>query len=361
LRSPWDLCAVGDAIYVAMAGSHQLWRYWPKTEEIELYAGSGVEALIDGACDKSAWAQPSGRSERAGTLYVADSETSAVRAVDLQMDEVRTLTGQGLFDFGDGEGDAGAAVLQHCLGVAATDDGVLIADTYNGKIKRWRPRDGDEYGEIETLLGDLHEPGSVAVAADGAWIIADTNAHRLLAVVDGKTETIELRGAPPPQRGALAPTTVAVGAPVSTHGWFTTLLQLPEGVGLKPGDGGLSLILRTPPGTGLAPGSPFTVRTEVSRRSDLLLVERPNFSIESQGGSSQIVGIAVRVEPFAERSIEAELVATIEYVVCKEDDVAACHPARLHVRVPVRLLTEGGTRQLEFGINLAPIGDSADD
>src|SRR5580692_11432405 len=84
LRSPWDLASTGDAIYVAMAGSHQIFRLHPEDGDIELYAGTGVEALIDGRVETSAWAQPSGLSARDGTLYVADSETSAVRAVDLR-------------------------------------------------------------------------------------------------------------------------------------------------------------------------------------------------------------------------------------------------------------------------------------
>jgi len=358
LRSPWDLCPVGDVIYVAMAGSHEIWRFWPDEAQIEVYAGTGVEALVDGDLKRSAWAQPSGLSERDGILYVADSETSALRAIDLEQGEVRTLAGQGLFDFGDGEGEVdGPPLLQHCLGAEATADGVLIADTYNGKIKFWSPKEGSAFGEIRTVFEGLMEPASVAMAADGAWIVADTNAHRIVEIVDGKLTPLEIRGATTPQIGPLHDVTEHAPPAAPVAGWFTTLLELPENLGLKEGDGSVMLILRAPEGTELSEGSPIRVQCEVSRRSDLLLLTRPEFSLEARGGPSQIVHVEVQVETPPDPRIEAELVATIDYVACDAKDHARCTPGRLFVRVPVRLLSFGGKRQLDFGIDLAGAED----
>ncbi len=354
LRSPWDLCLVGSVIYIAMAGSHQIWRYWPETGEIEIYAGTGVEALLDGGVAKSAWAQPSGLAEHDGVLYVADSETSAVRAINLADGMVSTLVGQGLFDFGDEEGIAKDAMLQHCLGVCAIDGGLLIADTYNGKLKRlrWASSEGHT---IHTELSDLNEPGSVAAAHDGSVLIADTNAHRVLRWRAGKLRELDVRGAAEPQRGTLSRRSADSSAAPPSCDWFTALLQLPEGVGLKPGDGGVSLLLSTPQGTELAEGAPIGVRLEVSRRSDLLELVRNEFRTETRQGSAQLLGIEVRVNPLPEALVEAELIVTIDYVVCHEEDHAMCSPGRVFVRLPVRLLQEGGSRQLEFGIALAPI------
>ncbi len=358
LRSPWDLCPVGDVIYVAMAGSHEIWRFWPDAGQMDVYAGTGVEALVDGDVKRSAWAQPSGLSERDGILYVADSETSALRAIDLEQDEVRTLAGQGLFDFGDGDGDVdGPPLLQHCLGAEAIAEGVLIADTYNGKIKLWSPKEGSEFGEIRTVFEGLKEPASVAVAGDGAWIVADTNAHRIVEIVDGKLTPLEIRGAAEPQIGPLVGVTEPEPPAAQVTGWFTTLLELPEGEGLNQGDGGITLILRAPPGTELSEGSPIRMCSEVSRRSDLLLLVRPEVSLEARGGPSQIVHIEVQIMPPPEPRVEAELVTTIDYVACDATDHASCTPGRLFVRVPVRLLSFGGKRQLEFGIDLAGAGD----
>ena len=61
--------------------------------------------------------------------------------------------------------------------------------------------------------------------------------------------------------------------------------------------------------------------------------------------------------PPPEPRIEAELVTTINYVACQAGDHARCTPGRLLVRVPLRLLSWGGKRQLEFGIELACVPD----
>ena len=364
LRSPWDLASVGDAIYVAMAGSHQLHRFFPATGEIEVYAGTGVEAMLDGRVGASAWAQPSGLSVRGNTLYVADSETSAVRAVDLLKGEVRTLVGEGLFDWGDEDGAAGEAMLQHGLGVAAIEGGVLVADTYNGKIRRITEGPAGVI-EVRTVLGGLSEPGSIAVAADGAWIIADTNAHRVVRVVSGHAQPIPIRGAPAPLAGSSsAPTahprrdsmpSLSEVSTLSLRGWFTALLELPETAGLGPGDGVITLELEAAAGTELSEGAPIRVAVEVSRRSDLLLLMKDRFTVDAAGGTRQTVALDVTVTELSEPIIEAEILATVSYMVCHTGEQAVCTRGKVHARIPVRLLAEGGTSGLTLSVPLAPM------
>ncbi|MBW2527442.1 MAG: redoxin domain-containing protein [Deltaproteobacteria bacterium] len=358
LRSPWDLCAVGDVIYVAMAGNHQIWRYHPSNGSMDVYAGTAVEALIDGPVATSAWAQPSGLSERRGVLYVADSETSAVRAIDLSTDRVRTLVGQGLFDFGDDEGDASAAMLQHCLDVAALDGGVLIADTYNGKIKLWTEEVGTEPARVGTVAAGLSEPGSIAVADDGAWYVADTNAHCIIRILAGIETTIEVQGAPEPKVGALRPASEPTAPAESVAGWFTTLLELPEGCGLQAGDGSVTLVLRAPEGMELSAGAPVAVDLEVSRRSDLLLLARDRVTVAARGGATQLVAADVRVAPVEQGPIEAELLVAVRYVTCDSGDHAACYPGSARVRVPVRLMEGAADRELQFDVPL-PLPEGA--
>ena len=352
LRSPWDLCSVGDKIYVAMAGSHQIWLLDPAKETIAVYAGTGVEALLDGPVQRSSWAQPSGLSERDGTLYVADSETSAVRAIDLETGVVSTLVGQGLFDFGDEDGEADAALLQHCMDVEATHTGVLIADTYNGKIKQLRSATRQEPARLRTVLTGLSEPGSVSAAPDGSWIIADTNAHRIVRLNKGQLDEITIRGAPEPCVGALRPVGAAQPPSEGVQGWYTTLLELEPGTGLKAGDGSLLLVLRAPPGTEISEGAPLHTRVEVSRRSDLLFADQAEASTAARGGTTQLVNIDVRVTAVPDPEIEAELLATVRFVACNATNRAACYPGTVHLRVPVRLLAENGARQLEFEVDL---------
>src|SRR5581483_6856367 len=94
-------------------------------------------------------------------LFVLDSETSSVRAIDLAKREVTTLVGEGLFVFGDVDGDRSKARLQHPLGLAY-DGGLLwVADTYNSKLKTIDLKSG----VVKTFApGDetLREPAGVA-------------------------------------------------------------------------------------------------------------------------------------------------------------------------------------------------------
>ena len=201
LRSPWDLVTLGDAMFVALAGSHQIGLFSPKTSEIRLYAGSGREARIDGALLDAAFAQPSALAigKDAAELFVLDSETSSVRAIDLKARTVRTVVGKDLFVFGDVDGDRETTRLQHPIGMAWSDGALFVADTYNSKIKRVDP----VTGVTKTLLGGrddklLDEPAGLAVlGAD--LVIADTNHHRIVRVpkkVDAPLEPITLRGVP---------------------------------------------------------------------------------------------------------------------------------------------------------------------
>jgi thiol-disulfide isomerase/thioredoxin len=352
LRSPWDLCSVGGAIYVAMAGSHQIWRYWPAEEQIEVYAGTGVEALLDGPVAQSAWAQPSGLSEARGLLYVADSETSAVRAIDLGTGTVGTLLGEGLFDFGDREGEAQGAMLQHCLGVEAVPDGLLIADTYNGKIKWLGSLAGRSPWQLRTMLDDLAEPGAVAVEPDGAWAIANTNAHEILRVQAGVVTRVPISGAPEPLVGALRPPVTARPPACSVQGWFSTLLELEPGAGLRPGSGRVVLRLRLPAGVRLAAGSSIAVDLAVSRRSDLLILADRRLTVPADGAQSQTLAIDVHVLSHGETVVESELVAMLRYTTCEVGEPQACQPATMHLRVPVRLLAAAGQDTLALAVEL---------
>src|SRR5262245_49919758 len=137
LNSPWDLLLYKDALYIAMAGPHQLWKLDLKTAAATPYAGSGREARIDGPLAEAALAQPSGITTDGKKLYFADSEVSAIRSADLDpKGAVDTIVGGDLFDFGDRDAKGLDARLQHPLGVAYHDGALYVADTYNNKIKR---------------------------------------------------------------------------------------------------------------------------------------------------------------------------------------------------------------------------------
>jgi thiol-disulfide isomerase/thioredoxin len=336
LRSPWDVAARGSELYVALAGSHQVARI--EGGFIEPVAGNGREAQIDGPGLEAAMAQPSGLSLQGDVLYVADSESSGVRAIHLKTRKMYSLCGgPGLFDFGDRTGKIEPGMLQHPLAVAATrSSGLLVADTYNDKLKRFSP-DGLRLEPF--YAGELEQPGGLAVLPGGQVLVADTNHHRLLVVsTDGaQARELPVSGAPEPQRGAAAPAEAPQRA--SGAGWFTALLEAPAGVGLAPGDGKLLLELAVPEGFELSEGAPFSVALEVSRRSDLLHVTPELARGQSAGGKRLAVELHARAAHDAD--VESELIVTVRTVACDARDHAACWPVQNSFRVPLRLLASG--------------------
>ncbi|MEU2835582.1 NHL domain-containing thioredoxin family protein [Streptomyces sp. NPDC007076] len=179
LSSPWDIAWFADRLWIAMAGVHQLWTYDPATGTVRVAAGTTNEGLVDGKADEAWFAQPSGLAASADgeRLWVADSETSALRYVEHEGDgfAVRTAVGTGLFDFGHRDGAAAQALFQHPLGVTALPDGsVAVCDTYNHALRRYEPGSG----EVTTLATDLREP-SDAVLVDGDLVVVESARHRL--------------------------------------------------------------------------------------------------------------------------------------------------------------------------------------
>jgi DNA-binding beta-propeller fold protein YncE len=207
LNSPWDLQLLGDQLFIAMAGHHQIWVLDLKKQTLTTYAGTGREDIMDGALFSCNFAQPSGLTTDGKYLYVADSEVSAIRKVPASgKGEVTTILGEGLFDFGDIDGTADKARLQHALGVVYVDGKLYVADTYNSKIKLVDPErrtsqtflGGEKPGWLTTPV--FSEPGGISYA-NGKLYVADTNAHRI-RVVDLKTKavsTLKLQGVEAPK------------------------------------------------------------------------------------------------------------------------------------------------------------------
>jgi len=208
LSSPWDLSLLNGVLYIAMAGLHQLWALDLANRTIGPFAGSGHEGIQDGRRGQAWLAQPSGITNDGIRLYFVDSETSAVRMIDLLGGGgggVHTIVGKGLFDFGDVDGIGERVRLQHPLGICAAHDMLYVADSYNHKIKEVRPA----ARAVQTIFGTgepghedgpgafarFNEPGGISAAGDRLYI-ADTNNHaiRVADLHNNTISTLELRG-----------------------------------------------------------------------------------------------------------------------------------------------------------------------
>jgi len=191
LSSPWDVVWSRklNAVVVAMAGVHQIFSFDPVTGAVAIVAGNGLEGLLDGPAHEAWFAQPSGLAEDAeGNIWVADSETSALRKLAIDDDgtvTVESAVGKGLFDFGFRDGAAAEARLQHPLGVTVLPDGsVAIADTYNGAVRRYDPATRT----VSTLARGLLEPSDVIVdhthsaGSEPLLVVVEANKHQVVFV-----------------------------------------------------------------------------------------------------------------------------------------------------------------------------------
>jgi len=195
LASPWDLLYVGDKLYFANAGTHQVGAFDPVSATVAPVAGSGYEGLIDGPAQDARMAQPSGLASDGTSLYVADAESSSVRKIELATGEVSTLVGKGLFYWGDVDGPVDDAKLQHNQGLALDGQSLYIADTYNSKIKSLDL----STMTITTIAGNeapppFFYPGGLAVVPSnpGQLLVADTD-HDAIERVDVSGATAPVR------------------------------------------------------------------------------------------------------------------------------------------------------------------------
>ncbi|TDC71774.1 redoxin domain-containing protein [Micromonospora sp. KC606] len=308
LSSPWDLAWYDGRVVVAMAGIHQLWWFDPVKRTAGMYAGTTVEALRDGPLAEAWMAQPSGLSVSAdgSRLWIADSETSAVRYVENGV--IGTAVGQGLFDFGHVDGPADRALLQHPLGVLALPDGsVLVADTYNGAVRRFDPATV----QVATVADGLAEPSDLVLTAEGDVLVVESAAHRLTRLAPG---ALSVAGAStvdgPRHRLERQPTDVAAGEVV------------------------LDVVFTPAPGQKLDDTYGPSTRLVVSASPPQLLLE----------GAGTTTDLSRRLVVDGEVA-QGVLQVTAQAATCDVDvEHAACHLTRQDWGVPVRVVEGGAAR-----------------
>ena len=335
LNSPWDLVRIDRALYIAMAGTHQLWRMDLDTGVIGPYAGSGREARVDGPLMSAALAQPSGLTTDGRKLYFADSEVSAIRSADLDLDgRVETIVGGDLFDYGDRDGVGLKARLQHPLGVAFYDGVLYTADTYNNKVKRIDLKTG----RIETFLGSggaglddgddasavtFDEPAGLS-AAGGKLYVADTNNHavRVVDLASGSVSTLAVANpdallADPAGDGAFDGQTITFDTRTVKAGDVAVVIDLPLPQGLK-----------------LNADAPSSMTVSSSQQA-VLAVETD--AAGSSGRLSFPVTVSVRAA-----AGEATLTVDLDIYYCTEERESLCYFKALRLVLPVTVDESAG-------------------
>ena len=344
LNSPWDLQIVGRTLYIAMAGPHQIWQLELDKNEISTFAGSGREARKDGQLLEAGFAQPSGITTDGKNLYTADSESNIIRAIDLTKADVRTLVGGDLFDFGDTDGHGDDVRLQHPLGIYSLGDKLLIADTYNHKIKELDPK----WRNVKTFLGtgkpgqadgkspSFYEPGGLSVA-NGKLYVADTNNHAV-RVVDLKTKetsTLHIKGLEPPL--ALAVTQAADESGPNAEEIKLAVQRVRAGA-----DGSLIVNVQLPSGYHLNPAAPQRYRVSVT--SGLKQIRLVSDTLTGAIGrdrdvsnSTKNLKLPLRIPFRAHDAGASELRVQLTLFYCREDNTGTCRIKTLVWLAPIEV------------------------
>jgi thiol-disulfide isomerase/thioredoxin len=336
LNSPWDLQLVGRTLYIAMAGPHQIWKLDLDKQEVSTFAGSGREARLDGPPAEAAFAQPSALATDEKTLYVSDAEANIIRAINLGADgKVRTLVGGDLFDFGDEDGLGNDVRLQHPLGLARWNDKLLIADTYNHKIKVLDPaaRSVKSFagtgkpGQSDGAKPSFYEPGGLAVAGNKLYV-ADTNNHAI-RVVDLKTKetrTLPIKGLQPP-----ASTQVAADDEAAPN---AEEIKLPPQK-VRIGAATLLINVELPAGYHLNPAAPQRYKVSIENGSMSLTINDQDASRSTKGSQ-----LPIRVPVRAQAAGAAELHTSFTFVYCREDNTGTCRIKTLVWRASVEVVND---------------------
>jgi thiol-disulfide isomerase/thioredoxin len=334
LNSPWDLQLVGRTLYIAMAGPHQIWKLDLDKQEVSTFAGSGREARVDGTRDDAAFAQPSGMATDGKTLFVSDAEANIVRAIDLAPNgAVRTLVGGDLFDFGDRDGRGNDVRLQHPLGLTRWDNKLLVADTYNHKIKVLDPiaktvasfAGSGKPGQADGPNPSFYEPGGLSIAGDKLYV-ADTNNHAI-RVVDLKTKetkTLAIKGLQPPQ---LNQSTVADIAPNGEE------IKLPVQK-IRNGDVSIVINVDLPAGYHLNPTAPQRYAVYIENGDE---PAKAGTISANAGGRGLTLPIRTSIKAL---DGSKELRAKFTFVYCREDNTGVCRIKTLQWKVPVEVTSE---------------------
>ena len=249
ISTPWDVYVESEKVFIAMAGTHQIWTYDLNEKIAKNFSGNGSEQNLNNPDPlQAAWAQPSGLTIGMNELFIADSESSTVRSINLNSGSTRTIAGgenakpRNLFAFGDIDGTGEKAKLQHVLGVQWWEEEkkIIVADTYNHRIKLLDPKTGEIkrwVGSGKSGLKDgkgidsrLSEPSGFALDSKANKLyVADTNNHviRVINLTSQEIRTIYLSGVPAPIK-PIAPRSLRLAELPGTPVIRTTPLSLTQ-------------------------------------------------------------------------------------------------------------------------------------
>jgi peroxiredoxin len=195
---PGDLALRDKSLYISMPESHQLWLMHITTRKAGIIAGNFCRDLKDGPALEACLADPSGIALHKDQVFFIDAGSSSLRL--LQNREITTLTGQGLFFYGDYDASGSSARMQYPRGICFHNDCLYIADTYNNTIKVYDIHSREMKSLFHVQMQRRKNPNKLNRPEDMVFLreklyITDTD-HGMIRVFDpisGVLSTLEIR------------------------------------------------------------------------------------------------------------------------------------------------------------------------
>ena len=383
ISSPWDVLVHGKDLFIAMAGTHQIWKLPLNESEIGPYAGNSREDIVDGpllprqpfATGFASFAQPSGLATDGHWLFVADSEGSSIRAVPLVIgghSEVHTVIGtaelpsERLFTFGDVDGMGAKIRFQHPLGMVYHNGLIYLADTYNNKIKAIDPERRTAttiagagpagHDDAASKPGDaatFNEPGGIAYAA-GKLYVADTNNHLIRVISlegDHQVGTLTIDGLEPPAAAKVDTAKADAKPAAETKPSFKGAEQVAVAAAkVKPSDGAVHLAVRfeLPDGWKINTLAPMRYWIESTAPAGPLdRVAFGKFHKLDHPAASFDVRLPVKQSTGSET-----ITLSMNYYYCQEGENGVCKTGSVVWTVPLELSSTGSAEPVPVSLTV---------
>lgn len=208
--SPNGLAISNNNLYIADQGNNRIRKIDLSTLTVSTIAGSGKGnyaegGFTDGASDIAQFNFPTALVvDEQGVVYITDSGNNAIRVIKDGF--VSTLVGG---QQGDTDGDNSVARLNNPRSIALfQDDLLLVADTFNNKLKTVNRTNGNVStfagsGSLGLKDGRLSEaqfynPADIIVTRAGNIFVADTSNHSIRVIARGSDSISILTGSGEP-------------------------------------------------------------------------------------------------------------------------------------------------------------------
>jgi sugar lactone lactonase YvrE len=194
-------------LFVADPNNHAVRAIRIATREVSTIAGTpSLCGNDDGALEKTTFCDPAGLAYGRGSLFVADAGTQTVRRIDLENGKVSTLAGEP-FARGDVDGTGRGARFSSPTGLAFAGGALFVADREDGRVRRVDVGTG----EVTTLAGaHFDSPTALAPSGQDALFVLDHASVSRILLATGQAVRLVPAG-PGLRTGSVAP---SLGHPV---------------------------------------------------------------------------------------------------------------------------------------------------